>query len=72
MNKTELGLLVAQLRNEKGITQLQLSELTGIKRENINRLEAGKHSTGIEILSKVVEVLGYEVKIIKKKTVKTK
>ena len=41
----------------KGRTQAQLSEMTGIQRSNLSRLENGKTNPNIETLSKIAIAL---------------
>lgn len=66
MNDRErIGKRIAELRMAKEISQAQLSELTGIAPGNIARIELGKYSTGIDILSKIAKELGYKVDFVK-------
>ena len=66
MNDRErIGKRIVELRFAKGISQAQLSELTGIAPGNIARIELGKYSTGIDILSKIAKELGYKVDFVK-------
>lgn len=68
MNDRErIGKRIAQLRMEAGISQYKLSELTGLAPGNIARIETGKYSTGIDILSKIGDALGYKLDFIDKK-----
>ena len=53
-----IGERIAQLRYDKGLTQAQLAELCGMKQQNIARIEAGTHSTGVDVLSRIADVLG--------------
>ena len=55
------GCRISELRHERGMTQRELADLTGIKREHISRLEAGKYSVGLDILTKVAKALGTEI-----------
>mgnify|MGYP001637468608 CR=1 FL=1 len=65
MNDRErIGKRIAEIRKQKGISQAQLSELTGIAPGNIARIELGKYSTGIDILSKIAKSLNYKVDFI--------
>lgn len=64
MNHRELiGQRIAQLRKEKGLTQEQLSELTGLDRTNIAKIENGKYNVSIDILNKVCVSLGTKINI---------
>ena len=65
MNDRErIGKRIAEIRKQKGISQAQLSELTGITPGNIARIELGKYSTGIDILSKIAKALNYRIDFV--------
>lgn len=65
MNDRErIGKRIAEIRKQKGISQAQLSELTGIAPGNIARIELGKYSTGIDLLSKIAKALNYRVDFV--------
>ena len=63
-NRLRIGQRIAQLREERGMTQQQIADLTGLKRPHIARLEKGTHSAGIDILTKVAAALGCEVNLV--------
>lgn len=52
---------VIRLRKEKGFTQVQLAEATGINRAMIGKLEKGNYVPSIEQLQNLGSVLGFEV-----------
>lgn len=52
---------VIRLRKEKGFTQVQLAEATGINRAMIGKLEKGNYVPSIEQLQSLGSVLGFEV-----------
>lgn len=54
----ELGKRIRALREEQKITQSQLAFETGIRREQIIRIEMGKQSTGIDVLKKISTAFG--------------
>ena len=59
VNTYDFGRFVAQLRKEKGLTQIQLAEKLNVTDKAISRWETGKNYPDIEIfehLSKVLEV----------------
>lgn len=63
MKKLSLTLLsdtVSQKRKEKGLTQQQLSDLTGINRSMIGRLEKQDFTPSISQLEKLGEILEFE------------
>lgn len=65
MNARErIGKRIAEIRKQKGISQARLSELTGIAPGNIARIELGKYSTGIDILSKIAQALNYRIDFV--------
>ncbi|MCZ2505101.1 helix-turn-helix domain-containing protein [Bacteroides fragilis] len=67
MNERErIGKRIAEIRKTKGLSQAKLSELTGIAPGNIARIETGKYSTGIDILSKIANALGYKLDFTEK------
>lgn len=61
--REQIGQRIAQLRKERGLTQEQLSELTGLDRTNIAKIENGKYNVSIDILNKVCVSLGAKIKI---------
>jgi DNA-binding XRE family transcriptional regulator len=52
-----IGRRVKALRKELGLTQAQLAKLSGLKRPNISRLEAGTHVPGIPLIERLAESL---------------
>ena len=65
MNDRErIGLTIAQLRQAKGLSQRDLAELTGLNYTNIWKIEKGKYSVGLDILSKICSALGKRVDLV--------
>lgn len=58
---------IVKLRINKNITQKELAELTGIPQPNIARFEKNTHSASLSTLLKILNSLGYELKITKKR-----
>ena len=54
-----------KLRKDNNLTQQKLSDLSGVIRETIARIEAGITSPQISTLIKILKPLGYTVKIEK-------
>jgi transcriptional regulator with XRE-family HTH domain len=50
-----------RIREEAGITQTGLAEVSGVSRETINRVEKGKISPRVETLEKLADVLDAKV-----------
>lgn len=67
MNDRErIGKRIAEIRKSKGVSQAKLSGLTGIAPGNIARIEMGRYSTGIDLLSKIADALGYKLDFLEK------
>lgn len=62
-HREQIGQRIAQLRKEKGLTILELSEMTGLDNSNIGKIEKGRYNVGIDILGKIADALGAEFKI---------
>lgn len=56
-----IGERVKALRKTRGLTQAQLAKMSGIKRPNISRLEAGKHAPGIKSIQVLADCLQVRV-----------
>lgn len=56
-----IGQRVKALRKEHGLTQDQLAKMSGLKRPNISRLEAGTHVPGISLLERLAEALNVTI-----------
>jgi len=60
-DNTEIGKRIGQrvkaLRKKYGLTQNQLAKMSGVKRPNISRLEAGTHVPGILLIERLAESL---------------
>lgn len=52
---------LVELRESHGLTQLQLSELAGIDRKTINRIENGHFSPSLDTLTRLALVLHVSV-----------
>ena len=61
---------IVKLRMNENITQKQLADLTGIPQPNIARFEKNTHSSSLSTILKILNSLGYELKIEKMKTSK--
>lgn len=64
-NRVKLRILeqYKELRKEKGMTQQQIADITGIKRTNIVRIESGKYVPTIEVLVKLAAALNMDLEI---------
>ena len=62
----EVGKVLQKRRRELKITQPDLANLAGISVNTLYKLERGKANPTLEILEKLLEVLGLELKITPK------
>ena len=62
--RTRIGTKIRQIREEKGIEAKDLARLTNIDAANLSRIEKGKYSVGLDILSKLASALGYHIDIV--------
>lgn len=65
-NRVRIGAKITKLRTEKGLTQRDLASLTGLSQSNIWKIETGKYSVSIDILSRICEQLGKKIDIVEK------
>ena len=62
--RKRLGAKIKSMREQSGMTQAELAGLCGLNRPNLARIEAGKYSTGQDILSRIASALGKKLDII--------
>ena len=65
MKQPELGRKLAEYRNEKGLTQEQLAEMTGINIRTIQRIESGEVTPRTYTLNIILEILGKDTEDLK-------
>lgn len=56
----QIGNKIAELRTKKAMTQRDLAEASGVTQANINNIENGKYSVGIDVLAKIASALGWD------------
>jgi ribosome-binding protein aMBF1 (putative translation factor) len=57
----QVGRKIRELRDEAGLTQVQLAEKTGIPQSHVSRLENAEHSATNLTLEKIAKALGVQV-----------
>lgn len=57
---------VVKLRKESNISQKELAELTESKQQSISRFENKLHSPSLILFVKIIDALGYKIKLVKK------
>lgn len=63
-NRLRIGQRIAQLREERGLTQTALAEMIGMQQQHISRLEKGRYSARLDLLAIVAAALGGSVENI--------
>ena len=70
MHLNELIQALKKRRKILGVTQEHLAELSGVGLRTLKALESGKSNPTFKTLSKLAEVLGMELKLEVKKTIR--
>lgn len=63
--RIRIGKRIKEIREENNLGAKTLSVLTGIDPANLCRIEQGKQSVGIDILSKIANAMGYKIDFVK-------
>lgn len=63
--RQRIGKRIREIREGKNIEAKVLAKLSGVDAANICRIEQGKHSVGIDVLSKLANSLGYKIELVK-------
>lgn len=62
--RERIGGRIRQLREEKGIEAKQLATMANIDAANLSRIEKGKYSVGMDILTRISDALGVKVDLV--------
>lgn len=68
-NYEKIGELIAQMRQERGLTQAELAEKLETSQSAINRIEKGKQNLSLETLGRISDVLNKQLISIGDKSV---
>ncbi len=60
--EARVGICIRELRTNKGLTQIQLAMLCGLKQPNILKYEKGQQSPSLEVLEKIAKALRVDLK----------
>lgn len=60
----EIAYQILQLRKKKKLSQIQLAKKIGTKQSNIARMESGQQNFSVEILGKIADAFGCNLKIM--------
>lgn len=52
-----LGILVRDVREQRGLTQTELASRIGIAQSALSRIEAGRHNISVEMLARIAAAL---------------
>ena len=58
---------LTSIRKSKGLTQKQLSEISGLSTNTISNIESGDNSYTLRSLIRYAEAVGYEINIDKRR-----
>ena len=62
--RDRIGIRIALLRKQMGLTQEELAQRAGLQRTHVNRIEAGKYAVTLETIQAIAEALGMTVDIV--------
>lgn len=62
--RIHIGKRIAQLRKAKGVSQRYLAERARVTTANISRIETGRYSAGLDVLSRIADALDADLDII--------
>lgn len=65
--RIRIGKRIKEIREDKKLEAKTLSLLTGIDAANLCRIEQGKQSVGIDVLSKIANAMGYKIDFVELK-----
>lgn len=65
--RTRIGKKIREIREAKGIEAKDLAKLANIDAANLSRIEQGRYSVGLDILSRIAFVLGCQIDIVPNK-----
>ena len=60
-NRIRIGNRIRDIRQSQNLSQQDLADQAEITRANISRIEAGKYSPGLDVLSQIAEALNCEI-----------
>ena len=64
--RDRIGIRIALLRKQMGLTQEELAQRAGLQRTHVGRIEAGKYAVTLETIQAIAEAFGMTVDIIDK------
>ena len=62
--RKRIGARIRQLREDKRVEAKHLATMVNIDAANLSRIEQGKYSVGLDILTKIADALGVKVDLV--------
>jgi len=62
--RKRIGARIRQLREDKGMEAKKLAMLANIDAANLSRIENGRYSIGLDILTRIADALGVKVDLV--------
>ena len=62
--RVRIGLRIRELRKEKNIEAKVLAQIANIDAANLSRIEQGRYSVGLDVLSRIALALGAKVELV--------
>lgn len=66
MTNQEIGSIIKDIRNRRGLSIRALGELSGVQFANIGKLERGEYNPSVNILNKILLALNCELNVREK------
>lgn len=63
-DRVRIGMRISELRRLNGLTVRELADKCGVTYQNINKIENGRYSVGIDVLSKIANGHGCKVDFV--------
>ena len=63
-DRARIGERIRQIRMDRGMEARDLARLAGVDAANLCRIETGKYSVGLDILSKIAAALGKKIDFV--------
>lgn len=67
VERKRIGAKIKEIREQKGIEATHLASLANIDAANLSRIEQGRYSIGLDILSRIGTALGLKVDLVESK-----
>ena len=62
--RQRIGIDIATLRTQKGMTQQQVADKAELQRNHVSRIEQGRYSVGFDTLQSIADALDADIRIV--------